>query len=76
MDIQAEKLKLIQWLAQLSDEGMIAKIRALRNEGSDWWDEISEQERVEIEEGLNQAEQGNLKSHLEIRKKYEKWLLK
>ncbi len=74
MDIQAEKLKLIQWLAQLSDEGMIAKIRALRNEGSDWWDEISEQERVEIEEGLNQAEQGNLKSHLEIRKKYEKWL--
>lgn len=32
MDLQAEKLDLIQWLAQLTDEKLIHKIKALRNE--------------------------------------------
>jgi putative addiction module component (TIGR02574 family) len=32
MNLQAEKLDLIQWLAQLSDEKLIHKIKALRNE--------------------------------------------
>ena len=32
MDLRAEKLDLIQWLAQLSDENVIRKIKALRNE--------------------------------------------
>ena len=74
MDMQAEKLGLIQWLAQLSDESMIAKIKALRNEKSDWWDDISLEEKAEIEEGLLQADKGELKPHSEIRKKYKKWL--
>jgi putative addiction module component (TIGR02574 family) len=32
MDIRAEKLDLIQWMAQLSDETIVRKIKALRNE--------------------------------------------
>jgi len=71
MDMQAEKLGLIQWLAQLTDEGMIAKIKALRNENDDWWDKITAEEKAEIEEGLLQADQGEVKPHSEIRKKYE-----
>ena len=74
MDLQAEKLGLIQWLAQLTDESMIAKIRALRSEQEDWWDQITVEEKAEIEEGLLQADQGEVKSHSEIRMKYEKWL--
>lgn len=74
MDMHAEKLSLIQWLAQLSDESVIAKIKALRNEKADWWDEISLEEKAEIEEAILQADQGETKSHSEIRKKYEKWL--
>lgn len=72
--MQAEKLGLIQWLAQLTDENMIAKIKALRNEKADWWDEISPEERAEIEEGLLQADKGEVIPHAEIRKKYKKWL--
>lgn len=30
MDIQAEKLQLIEWLAQLQDEEVISRIKALR----------------------------------------------
>ena len=74
MDIQAEKLALIQWLALLTDESMIAKIKALRNEKADWWDEITDLEKVEIEEGLLQTDKGEVKTHFEIRKKFEKWL--
>ena len=74
MDMQAEKLGLIQWLAQLTDEGMIAKLKALRSEQEDWWDQITAEEKAEIEEGLLQADRGEVKSHSEIREKYERWL--
>lgn len=69
MDIQATKLDLIQWLIQLRDEKLIAKIQNLRNEQTDWWDEISEEERQAIEEGLAQADRGELVPHEEVRKK-------
>lgn len=74
MDMKAEKLGLIQWLAQLTDERMIVKILALRKEQEDWWDQITAEEKAEIEEGLLQADRGEVKSHSEIRKKYERWL--
>jgi predicted transcriptional regulator len=74
MDMQAEKLGLIQWLAQLTDESMIAKIKALRNEKADWWDKITAEEKAEIEEGLSEADKGEVKPHSKIRKKYDKWL--
>lgn len=74
MDIQSEKLGLIQWLAQLNDESMITRLKALRNEKSDWWDEIGSEEKSEIEEGLIQADQGEVAPHSQIRQKFDKWL--
>lgn len=74
MDMKAEKLGLIQWLAQLTDESMIVKILALRKEQEDWWDQITAEEKAEIEEGLLQADRGEVKSHSEISKRYERWL--
>lgn len=32
MDIQSEKLELINWLTSLNDQSIIAKIKALRSE--------------------------------------------
>jgi predicted transcriptional regulator len=74
MDIHVEKLQLIHWLTQLTDEKVIAEIVALRNKKEDWWDEISADEKAEIEEGIAQANRGETKPHAEVRKKYEKWL--
>ncbi len=74
MDIHTEKLSLIQWLAQLTDEGVIAKIKALRDEKADWWDEINEDEKSEIIEGIAQADRGELTPHSQIKSKYDKWL--
>ncbi len=73
MNLEAEKLSLIQWLAQVKDEEIIDKIKTLRASTSDWWDQITIEERTEIEEGLAQADRGEVIPHEEVMKKYRKW---
>lgn len=75
MDIIAEKLRLIEWLARLNDADILKEFIRLKNEKEkDWWDELSEEERAEIEEGLAQAERGDVIPHDEVMNKYRKWL--
>ncbi len=74
MDLKAEKLDLIQWLAQLTDKDVLIKIKALRQEKADWWDEINDEERAGIKEGLEQADRDEVISHEEAMAKYQKWL--
>ncbi|TVR39278.1 MAG: hypothetical protein EA392_06985 [Cryomorphaceae bacterium] len=74
MDIKAEKLDLIQWLLQLTDENVIAKIKQLRNEDADWWDSLSAEEARSIREGLEELDKGEGVPHdqvvAEAKKKY------
>jgi len=75
MDIQAEKIRLIEWLAGLNDATTLNEFIALKKrKEADWWDEISIEERAEIEEGLAQADRGEVTSHEEVMAKYKKWL--
>jgi predicted transcriptional regulator len=74
MDIQAEKLKLINWLTDVTEPSVIKRFIALKNDqAADWWDQISEEERAEIEEGLAEADRGEVLSHEEVMSKYDKW---
>lgn len=74
MDINAEKLDLIEWLLQLTDENVIAKIKQLRNEDADWWDSLSAEEARAIREGLEELDKGEGIPHdqvvAEVRRKY------
>lgn len=73
MDIQAEKLNLIKWLTDVSEPSVIKRFIALKNDqGQDWWDQISEDEKTEIEEGLAQADNGEVFSHEKVMTKYQK----
>ena len=64
MDIQAEKLDLIKWLAGVNEPSVIKRFVALKQEQQiDWWDEIDAEERADIEEGLAQADRGEVLSH-------------
>lgn len=75
MDIQAEKLRLIEWLAGLNDAKVLNEFIALKQtKAADWWDEISTEERTEIEEGIAQADKGEFVPHKEVMAKYQKWL--
>lgn len=77
MDIQAEKLDLIKWLADIEEPAVLQKLIALKNDQqTDWWDLIDDEEKAEIEEGLAEADRGNVISHEEVMAKYKKWLSK
>ena len=75
MDIKAEKLELIQWLAGVRDMGIIKEfINLKKSKEVDWWNTISAEERAEILEGIAQADKGEVIPHEEVMEKYKKWL--
>ena len=74
MDIQAEKLQLIEWLARLNNTKVLKRFISLKKaQEKDWWDQISVEEKAEINEGLAQADRGEVTSHKEVMDKYKKW---
>jgi hypothetical protein len=66
MDIQLEKYKLMEWLVNIKDEGLITKLKTIQDDSftnQDWNNEISEVEKQAVEKGLSQIEEGNVLSH-------------
>lgn len=77
MDIQAEKLQLIEWLTKLNSPSKLKPFIALKKEQEkDWWDQISQEEKDEIKEGLAQADGGEVVPHKQVMSKYKKWFSK
>lgn len=75
IDIQDKKIELIQWLSTLNDESIIEKIMKLReSEKVDWWENISNEEKRSIEQGIEDATSGRMKPHSKAKKLYGKWL--
>lgn len=59
MDIQAEKISLAQLLLQTEDESIIKKVKAIfKKEQKDWWDELSDDQKNEIEEADREIDRG------------------
>ena len=42
----------------------------------DFWDELPDNVKADIDEAIKQADAGELLSHEEVMKKYKKWLTK
>ena len=67
MDIQLEKLELIKMLAETEDPSIIMSIRKIfKKEKKDWWDELTQQQKEEIELGIKQIERGEVVSYESI----------
>ena len=45
-----------------------------KKEKTDWWNEISTDEKNSIEKGILDAINGKLTSHSNVKKIYDKWL--
>ena len=75
-NIEKEKLEIIKWVTNLKDNTAIERIKMLRENPrkSDWWNEITEEEKLAIDKGLADIKAGRVKSHKEAKKLYEKWL--
>jgi hypothetical protein len=77
MNIQTEKLGLIEWISKLNDISIIEKLKSIKEDYSkskDWWDTLKKEELESIERGLKNLEDGKIHSHETARKVYEKYL--
>jgi hypothetical protein len=77
MNIQTEKLNLIEWISGLNDTSIIDRLREIKDDYSkskDWWDTLKKEELASINRGLKDFEEGRIHSHETARKIYEKYL--
>ncbi len=78
MDVTELRADLHNMIDKISDRNILKAVRTLLSEKAatktDWWDTIDQEERDEIEQGLSEAEKGEVTSHEEVMKKYKKWL--
>ena len=77
MDLQAEKLNILQAIMNITDEGLIMDVKAfLLDRKTDWFDELSEEEQKDVLEGIAEADRGDTLPHSEVVKMFGKWGLK
>ena len=60
--LQTEKISVLEKLRKVFED-----------EQTDWWNDMSPEERDEIREGLLQADQGDLTANEEVMKVFDKW---
>lgn len=60
MDIQLEKLELIKMLTEIDNSIIIKSIKEiLINEKKDWWDDLTNEQKDEIQLGDKQIKNGD-----------------
>ncbi|KQB38390.1 hypothetical protein [Flavobacterium aquidurense] len=74
MNLEARKYQFIQELVKVEDERILEKLElVLKANQNDWFDELSQSEKNEIQIGLDQAEKGEFTSHEDVMKRFSKW---
>ncbi len=67
MNIQTEKLDIIQWLANVNDSRIIKQFMLLKRSNEEMTIvNLSQQEKDAIDTGLQSIEEGRFKSHNEV----------
>lgn len=71
MDLQAEKLNVLQQIMNTNDLSLIRDIKNLLNSRElDWFDELNKMQMKDVEEGISQLDNGTFLSHEEVKKKF------
>ena len=70
MSLSKKKLELVQMILNTERSSVLEKIESILKgeQESDWWDDLSESEKLSIEKGIEEADKGNLIPHSEIMK--------
>ena len=53
---------------------VLSVVKNFAEEQKDWWDEISKEQQLAIDESLAEMKEGKLTPHNEVMKKYRKWM--
>jgi len=73
MGHNALKLELIEWLAKLDDDETIEYLKVVKDSKlskHDWWDDLTPNQKLGIERGLRDIDQGKTIPHQDVKKKY------
>ena len=74
MNIETTKLELMHLLLQTQKESLLIKLKKVfEEEQTDWWDEMTEEEKQDIKKGLSQADEGDFVDNETVMKRFEKW---
>ncbi|REG99021.1 hypothetical protein [Flavobacterium aquicola] len=73
MNLAARKYNFIQEITAI-DEVLLEKLEmVLKANKKDWYDDLSSEEKQEIEMGLKEADNDQLLSHKETMSQFDKW---
>ena len=71
MDLQSEKLSVLQQIINSNDESLIRDIKSLITARDfDWFDGLNSNQQKDILEGINQLDRGESFSHEEAKKRF------
>lgn len=74
MGHDAIKLELIEWLTRLKDNQTIEYLKLIKDTSendSDWWHDLSDEQKEGIKRGLKDIDEGRVIPHSEVVKKYD-----
>jgi len=70
MDIQKSKIELVKIILNSENDSFIKKVTDfIKNEESDFWNDLSVVEQAEIKKGIEQLNRGQRTSYKEVLKK-------
>lgn len=73
MGHEAMKLELIEWLTRLEDAETIQYLKVLKDSNPmdhSWWENLPDYQKLAIEKGLKDIDEGRTSPHEEVKKKY------
>ncbi len=71
-NIEARKLSIIEYLADLQDEGILQQIENLLKPRNDFWDELSDTEKSIILKGIKSLDDGKSIPFSKLIERYKK----
>jgi hypothetical protein len=69
MNLETRKINLINWLSSVQEEDVLSKVEKIQKEKTDWWDDVSENDKKAINKGLEQLDKGEYLTRAEVRSK-------
>ena len=73
MSTESLKLEIINWLTSLNDRATLEYLKVVKeseSQTSDWWNDLTKEQKSKISSGLKDLEKGNMVSHQEVKTKY------
>ena len=73
MGVESLKLELLDWLLHIENNDTLQYLKIIKEQEvskSDWWDDLSVEQKAGIERGLNDVDEGRVIAHDDVIKKY------